>query len=107
METVGVKALKTNPSALSKAFDHKQRVLITRRGEPIGIAVPFDEQLIDLGFLRWMALRAFEDGDISLGQLAKAFDRSKQDMLPLLGSLGVVVADYDLADDVATLKALR
>jgi hypothetical protein len=54
-----------------------------------------------------MALRAFEDGDISLGQLAKAFDRSKQDMLPLLGSLGVPVADYDLTDDLATLTELR
>jgi hypothetical protein len=51
VETVGVKALKTNPSALSKAFDDKRRVLITRRGEPIGIAAPFDDQLIDLGFL--------------------------------------------------------
>ena len=49
METVGVKALKTNPSALSKAFDAKQRVLITRCGKPFGVATPFDEQLIDLG----------------------------------------------------------
>jgi len=103
VETFGVKALRTNPSALSKAFDDKQRVLITRRGEPIGIAAPFDDQLIDLGFLRWMALRAFEDGDISLGQLAKAFDRSKQDMLPLLGSLRVAVADYELNNDLRTL----
>lgn len=50
-----------------------------------------------------MALRAFEDGDISLGQLAKAFDRSKQDMLPLLGSLRVAVADYELNNDLRTL----
>ncbi len=107
MKTFGVKAIRTNPSALSKAFDEKQRVLITRRGEPIGIAAPFDEQLIDLGFVRWMALRAFEDGDISLGQVAKAFERSKQQMLPLLASLGVAVADYDLNEDLATLRRLR
>jgi hypothetical protein len=67
VETVGVKVLKTNPSALSEAFDDKPPVLTTRRSEPVSIAAPFDEQLIDLGVPRWMALPAFEDGDIQFG----------------------------------------
>jgi predicted HTH domain antitoxin len=106
MQTVGIKALKTNPSALSKAFDSRDTLLITRRGEPIGIAAPFDERLLDLGFTRWIALRAFQSGDLSLGQVAKAFDKSKQDMLPLLSRLGIAVADYDLAEDLETIRML-
>ena len=54
-----------------------------------------------------MALRAFEDGDICLGQLAAAFERSKRNILPLPGNLGIAVADYDLDEDLATLSRLR
>ena len=106
MQTLGIKALKSNPSALSKAFDRRDTLLITRRGELIGIAAPFDERLLDLGFTRWIALRAFQAGDLSLGQVAKAFDKSKQEMLPLLAHLGIVVADYDLGEDLETIGLL-
>jgi len=106
MQTLGIKALKTNPSALSKAFDGHDTLLITRRGEPIGIAVPFDERLLDLGFTRWIALRAFAAGDISLGQVAGAFDKSKQEMLPLLSHIGIAVAEYDLNEDLETIRLL-
>ncbi|WP_242479170.1 UPF0175 family protein [Lamprobacter modestohalophilus] len=107
MLTVGIKALKTNPSALSKAFDSSDKVLITRRGEPIGIAAPFDEQLLDLGFLRWIAIRSFQAGDLSLGQVARVFGKSKQEMMPLLSTLGVAIADYDLDEDLETLHLLE
>lgn len=106
MQTLGIKALKTNPSALSKVFEGRDTLLITRRGEPIGIAAPFDERLLDLGFTRWIALRAFQAGDLSLGQVAKAFDKSKQEMLPLLSHLGIAVADYDLDEDLETIHLL-
>lgn len=106
MQTVGIKALKTNPSVLSKAFDSHDTLLITRRGEPIGIAAPFDERLLDLGLTRWIALRAFQGGDLSLGQVAKAFDRSKQDMLPMLSRLSIAVADYHLDEDLESIRLL-
>lgn len=107
MQTVGIKALKTNPSALSKAFHDCDKVLITRRGVPIGIAAPFDEQLIDLGFLRWIAIRSFQAGELSLGQVAKVLGKSKQDIMPLLSTLGVAIADYDLTEDLETLRLLE
>jgi hypothetical protein len=106
MQTHGIKALKTNTSALSNAFDGHDTLPIARRGEPIGLAAPFDECLLDLGFTRWMARRAFQAGDLGLGQLAKAFDKSKQEMLPLLAHLGVEVADYDLDEDLETIRVL-
>ncbi len=73
MQILGIKALKTDPGALSKAFDSQDTVLVTRRGEPIGVAAPFDERLLAVGFTRWIALRAFQAGDLGLGQVAKAF----------------------------------
>lgn len=106
MQTVGIKALKTNPSPLSKAFESRSTVLISRRGEPIGIAAPVDERLLDLGFTRWIAIRAFQEGDLSLGQAAKAFGKSKQEMLTLLSNLGIAVPDYDLDEDLVTIRLL-
>lgn len=106
MQTVGIKALKTNPSTLSKAFDGRDTVLITRRGQPIGIAAPFDDRLLELGLTRWMAIRAFQSGDLSLGQTAKAFEKSKQEMLRLLADLCIAVADYDLDEDLETIRRL-
>ena len=107
MQTLGIKALTTNPSALSEAFARQDTVLIPRRGEPIGIAVPFDERVLDLGLTRWIAIRAFQAGDLSLGQVAKAFDKSKQQILPLLADLGIPVADYDLDEDLQTIRELE
>ena len=107
MQTLGIKALKTKPNSLSKAFDSHDTVLITRRGKPIGIAAPFDDRLLELGLTRWIAIRAFQSGDLSLGQVARAFGRSNQAMLPLLADLGIAVADYDLDEDLETICKLN
>lgn len=45
-------------------------------------------------------IRSFQAGDLSLGQLAMAFGKSKQEMLALLSKLGIAVADYDLDEDL-------
>ncbi len=106
MQTVGIKELKTNPSVLSKAFDRHDYLLITRRGQPIGIAAAFDEQILDLGYRKWLALRSFQAGDMSLGQVSRVFEKNKQQMMQLLAELGVPLADYDLQEDLDTIIAL-
>jgi len=106
MQTVGIKELKTNPSVLSKAFDRHDYLLITRRGQPIGIASAFDDQVLDLGYRKWIAIRSFQAGDMSLGQVARVFEKDKQQMMPLLAELGVPLADYDLQEDLDTISAL-
>ena len=106
MQTVGIKELKTNPSVLSKAFDRRDYLLITRRGQPIGIATPFDDQMLDFGYRKWLALRAFQAGDLSLGQVARVFEKDKQQMMQLLAEFGVPLADYDLQEDLDTISAL-
>ena len=106
MQTVGIKELKTNPSLISKAFDRHDYLLITRRGRPIGIASAFDDQVLDLGYQKWIALRSFQAGDMSLGQVAHVFEKTKPEMMLLLAELGVPLADYDLQEDLDTLSRL-
>ena len=106
MNTIGIKELQTNPAKLSKTLLNDEYMLITRRGEPLGVALPFDDDLMQNGLKRWMSLRAFKDGDISLGQLAKTLDMNKHQALTLLGELNIPFADYDLAEDLETLDEL-
>lgn len=106
MQTVGIKALQTNPGVLSKALDSGDYLLITRHGKPLGIAAAFDAGLLDLGFRKWIALRSFQAGDLSLGQVAQVFGKPKAETMRLLAELGIPIADYDLAEDLETLELL-
>jgi len=106
MQTVGIKALQSNPGVLSKALDSGDYLLITRHGKPIGIAAAFDDGLLDLGFRKWIAVRSFQAGDLSLGQVAQVFDKPREETMGLLSELGIAIADYDLAEDLETLELL-
>lgn len=50
-----------------------------------------------------IAVRAFQAGDLSLGQVAQVFAKPKEETMRLLSALEVPIADYDLAEDLETL----
>ncbi|QVL48007.1 MAG: UPF0175 family protein [Thiocapsa sp.] len=106
MQSVGIKALQTNPGVLSKVLDSGDYLLITRRGKPFGIAAACDDGLLDLGFRKRIAVCSFQTGDLSLGQVAQVFEKPKTETMRLLAELGVPIADYDLAEDLETLDLL-
>ncbi|MCP4699136.1 MAG: type II toxin-antitoxin system Phd/YefM family antitoxin [Gammaproteobacteria bacterium] len=106
MKTLGIRQLKTNPGQLSQILEKDEYLLITRHGEPLGVAIPFSSRLMEQGLERWLALKAFESGDLTLGQLAKALKKSKAETLNTLGQLGISTADYDLAEDLETIEML-
>ena len=106
MNILGIKELQTNPGKLSKSFNNDEYILITRRGKPIGIAFPFSNSLMEQGLQSWMALKAFEAGDLTLGQLAQTLDKNKAETLEMLGHLKIPVADYDLQEDLDAIEKL-
>ena len=107
MQTVGIKALQTNPGVLSKALDSGDYLLITRHGKPIGIAAAFDDILLDVGFRQWIAIRSFMAGDLSLGQVAQVMGKPREETMRFLSDLGIPIADYELGEDLETLALLR
>lgn len=52
------------------------------------------------------SLKAFENGELSLGQLASKLGMNKHEALNLLGEFNISFADYDLAEDLETLDLL-
>ncbi len=106
MNIIGIKELQTNPGKLSKSFSNNEYMLITRRGKPVGVALPFSSGLMEHGLQPWMALKAFQSGDLSLGQLAASLQKSKVETIEMLGQLNIPVADYDLQEDLDAVEKL-
>lgn len=50
-------------------------------------------ELIEHNLNARMTLKSFEKGDLSLGQLAKSFDKSKVDTVKMLGQLKIPIAE--------------
>lgn len=106
MQVIGIKELQTNPGKLTKALQEKDYLLITKHGQPLGLALPFENGIMEQGLMPWYAIKGFQSGDLSLGQLSKALSKSQHETIRLLGSLGIPVADYDFAEDLDAIEQL-
>ncbi|KHD04909.1 hypothetical protein PN36_15335 [Candidatus Thiomargarita nelsonii] len=106
MKALGIKQIKTNPGQLSLLLKQNEFLLITQQEQPLGMIIPFSSHLIEQGLVHWLALKAFESGDLTLGQLAKALNKTKSEMLDTLDKLSISIADYDLAEDLDTIETL-
>ena len=107
MQTVGIKALQTNPGrpqqGASTAGDY---LLITRHGKPIGITAAFDDGLLDLAIPQ-VDRRALLPGGRSQpgpGGAGVREARGGDHAAPV--RVGIAIADYDLAEDLETLELL-
>jgi len=106
MKALGIKKLETNPEQLSLLLEQNEFLLITQQEQPLGMLIPFSSQLVAIGLVDWLAIKAFESGDLTLGQLAKALNKTKSQMLDTLDKLSINIADYDLAEDLNTIETL-
>lgn len=106
MQTLGIKLLQTNPALLTRSLESGEYSLITKRGEPIGIAVGFSSKIIDEGLHRFLALKAYESGDLSIGELSGSLGQTREATLKTLGQLGIATADYSLDEELASLDRL-
>ena len=106
MQVIGIKELQTNPAKLTQAFQQRDYLLITKHGQPLGLALPFDDKLMDQGLSTWLAIKSFQSGDLSLGQLSKTLGKNQHDTIKFLGHLGVAIADYDFAEDLKAIELL-
>jgi predicted HTH domain antitoxin len=104
MQTIGIKELQINPSILTKALESKEYTMITKRSNPIGVAVSFDEQILSVGLKTSLLIDGYKNGNISLGQFSKSLDISKQKAMNLLSMMGIDIIYYDFEDDIKNLN---
>ena len=106
MQTIGIRDLQINPATLTKALESQEYTMITKRSTPIGIAVSLNDDILSNGLKTSMLIDGYKSGNISLGQLAKNLNISKQKAMHLLGMMGIDCIEYDFKDDLQTLNKL-
>jgi predicted HTH domain antitoxin len=107
MKALRIKKLERHPEQLRLLLEQNEFLLITTQQEqPLGMLIPFSSHLVEQSLVDWLAIKAFESGDLTLGQLAKALNKTKSEMLDTLDKLSISIADYDLAEDLDTIENL-
>ncbi|MFW6307870.1 MAG: hypothetical protein ACOC08_04415 [Campylobacterales bacterium] len=106
MTTLGIRNLQLNPATLTGALENDDYTLITKHSTPIGLAVGFDSKALDFGFRNFLALRAFRQGDIGVGELAKVLQKSREETISMLGDMGIPIATYDPSEDEEIINEL-
>ena len=94
LDIFSVRDLRQRSGKLLKDAENGRLALITKRGRPAILAVPFDERLLELGLHRTLALRLFEKRHLTLVQAAKLAGLNAEEFLALLGEAGIPAADY-------------
>lgn len=100
MQSIGIKEIKSNPGIIAKTLEDHQYLMISKRGKPIAVATSLDDEVFEHGLKKWLLIKAFKEGSLSLGQLSKALDKNYAETAELLSVLKIPVVDYDLKDDL-------
>jgi prevent-host-death family protein len=103
MQTFSIRDLREKSGELSREAEAGNPALITRRGKPLMVTVPFNQQLIENGIYIALAEQLYCDGYITLGRAAKIAGMSYSQFTEHLSALGISIVDYpveDLADEL-------
>jgi len=106
MEVLTIKDLQKNPGKLAKSAQRSELALITKRSVPLGVVVPFDSDLLLYELKVDIVLRAYREGHLSLGQVAKFLQKSKEETMRFLSKMGIDVIDYDIGEDMANIEKI-
>ena len=98
MQTFTVRDIREHTGALLHGAEEGHISLVTKHGRPAFLAVPFSEELLELGLRPLMAITLFKEGSLSLAKAAKLAGQSVEAFIEKLGALGVAAVDYDPSD---------
>ena len=104
MQTVGIRDLQLNPASFTKPLESDEFVMITKRGKPIGLATSFNDDALHHGLIESMVLKAFNQGDISLGQLSKSLKLTKRETMKYLEIVNIPLTDYDFKEELKNVE---
>ncbi|MCJ8315065.1 MAG: UPF0175 family protein [Saccharospirillaceae bacterium] len=106
MHMVGIRSLRENPGIISKYASAGELALITNRSKPISLTVPFTDALLTQGVSLNLAIKLFEDENITLLKASKIAGVPVETFIDALSLLGVVAVDYDVDELNAELDVI-
>lgn len=104
MDTFSVRDLREHTGALIHGAEAGKLSLITKRGHPVFLAVPFTDELITLGLRPAMAIQLYKEGTLTLAKATKLAGISLESFINLLSSLKISVIQYEISDVDEELK---
>ena len=107
MDAFTIRDLRERTGDLVRGAEAGTLSVVTRHGQPVFVAVPFDETLVTEGVRVALAIKLFDQDTVSLGQAAKIAGMTTGELIDLLGARGIPVARYSAKDVDAELAALR
>ena len=105
MQTFTIRDLRDRTGELVRDAEAGKLSIVTKHGQPVFVAVPFDENLIKNGVNIALATRLFDEEKITLGQGAKLAGLSQSAFIDLLGVLQIPVTRYAPGELEAELEA--
>ena len=107
MEIFNIRNLRSRIGDLISAAEHGKLSLITKHGQPIFVAVPFNEMLLQCGVKSSLAVGLFVENKVGLAGAARIAGVSPSEMIDILAESNVPLVDYskeDVADELAQFK---
>jgi len=98
MQTFTIRELRERSGELSREAEAGRLALVTRRGQPLFISVPFTDALLEAGVHAALAAGLFKSGTLTLTQAAKLAGMGLPQFLGYLSAQGIPVVDYDPAE---------
>jgi antitoxin (DNA-binding transcriptional repressor) of toxin-antitoxin stability system len=89
MHSVAIRDLKNNPASMTKYLEAGESVFVTKHGKPLGITIPFSEEMLAMGMMKTIALEQYRQGLISVGKMAELMGIKKQEAVKLLSDLKI------------------
>lgn len=94
MQSFSIRDLRERTSELSKEAEKGNLALITKRGHPLFVSLPFTENLLKNNINVVLAESLYRTGAMSLGKSAKLAGLSIAEFSEYLSRLGIAVVDY-------------
>lgn len=92
MQTFTIRDLRDRTGDLVREAEAGRLSVVTRHGQPVFVAVPFDEVLLREGVNVLLAIRLFDQEVLSLGKAARLAGMSLAELMDHLARNGVPVA---------------
>ena len=103
IEVFSVRDLRLRSSELVRDAEAGQISIITKRGKPAVLALPFGSRLLNLGVDKDLALALFERRLVTLAKAAKLAGVTQDAFMDLVANAGLVAVDYapdELTDEL-------
>lgn len=104
METFNIRDLRNRTGELVRLAESGQLSLVTKHGNPVFVAVPFDEMLLRSGVKTALAVGLFVENKLGLAGAAKMAGISPSEMLDILRERKIPVVDYSKDELLGELK---